>query len=467
MAFIAAAILGGAAISGITSLVAGGNAASAATSAAAVQADASKYAADVQSGIYQTTRQDLSPFVRAGTGALSTLSSLIPGGLHLGPASSSPAGAGGGVPAGSVGGGAGGVPQVDVNGNVIGAPQGDGTGGGSAAPPPFQLDPSASTPSPFLNNLMDQIDPNNPRLKQLNDLVGAGPVAANPDLMQAIKGYIPNSGVKGNDLLGAVLGMIPGVAANNPGSGVTENPVLTQLNNLLGTGTGGSDPALIQAALEATPGYQFTRDQGLKSVQNSFAAKGLGRSGAALKGAADYTTGLANNTYEARLGDYLNTYNSQFTNNLNAYDQMFSNTLNTTNTDFTNRLNANNSAIGNTLNSYNSQLTNAGNLYGQQVGVGEDLLHTGANAGAQVGTIGQATGSNIGNNITSGAAATAAGIVGSANATTNALTSIGNNASQSGLALALLNNQTPAAGAGGYANGSYLNNNNPLTGMYT
>lgn len=55
------------------------------------------------------------------------------------------------------------------------------------------------------------------------------------------------------------------------------------------------------AALEATPGYQFTRSQGLKSVQNGAAARGLGISGAALKGAAEFATGLAQNTYQANL----------------------------------------------------------------------------------------------------------------------------------------------------------------------
>lgn len=52
------------------------------------------------------------------------------------------------------------------------------------------------------------------------------------------------------------------------------------------------------AQLEATPGYQFTLDQGLKSTQNSFAAQGLGSSGAALKGAAQYASGLASQTYQ-------------------------------------------------------------------------------------------------------------------------------------------------------------------------
>lgn len=52
-----------------------------------------------------------------------------------------------------------------------------------------------------------------------------------------------------------------------------------------------------QKALEQLPGYQFTLSQGLKSVQNSAAARGLGVSGAAQKGAASYATGLADQTF--------------------------------------------------------------------------------------------------------------------------------------------------------------------------
>lgn len=56
-------------------------------------------------------------------------------------------------------------------------------------------------------------------------------------------------------------------------------------------------PSQTRAAMEALPGYQFALGQGLKSVQNSAAARGLGVSGAALKGAATYATGLADQTY--------------------------------------------------------------------------------------------------------------------------------------------------------------------------
>ena len=58
------------------------------------------------------------------------------------------------------------------------------------------------------------------------------------------------------------------------------------------------------AQLKATPGYQFTLGQGLQSTQNAAAARGLGISGAALKGAANYATGLAQNTYAQDAGIY-------------------------------------------------------------------------------------------------------------------------------------------------------------------
>lgn len=56
-------------------------------------------------------------------------------------------------------------------------------------------------------------------------------------------------------------------------------------------------PSQIEAQLQGLPGYQFVRTQGLKAVQNSAAARGLGISGAALKGAASFATGLADTTF--------------------------------------------------------------------------------------------------------------------------------------------------------------------------
>lgn len=68
------------------------------------------------------------------------------------------------------------------------------------------------------------------------------------------------------------------------------------------------DGNFTQADLEATPGYQFTKQQGLKAVQNSAAARGLGVSGAALKGAATFATGLSDQTYNTRFQQQQDAY---------------------------------------------------------------------------------------------------------------------------------------------------------------
>lgn len=84
------------------------------------------------------------------------------------------------------------------------------------------------------------------------------------------------------------------------------------VNHLTGNYPGGnpltapltSPFAPTMAQLEQTPGYQFTLGQGLKGVQNSYASKGLASSGAAMKGAADYSSGLASNTYQQQFQNY-------------------------------------------------------------------------------------------------------------------------------------------------------------------
>lgn len=68
---------------------------------------------------------------------------------------------------------------------------------------------------------------------------------------------------------------------------------------------GMTNPADKQASilqqLQASPGYQFSLQQGLQGVDRSMSARGLLNSGAAVKGATDYSTGLAQNTYNNRV----------------------------------------------------------------------------------------------------------------------------------------------------------------------
>lgn len=67
---------------------------------------------------------------------------------------------------------------------------------------------------------------------------------------------------------------------------------------------------MTQADLEATPGYKFTLAQGEKANENSAAARGLGASGAAIKGGDAYATGLSDQTYNQRFANTL--ANKQF-----------------------------------------------------------------------------------------------------------------------------------------------------------
>lgn len=125
-----------------------------------------------------------------------------------------------------------------------------------------------------------------------------------------------------------------------------------------------------QATLAATPGYQFDLAQGQNAVANSNAAQGRGISGAALKGAANYATGLANNT--------LTTQQGIFQSNLN-------------------------NVVGG--------LSNIGNL--------------GENAAAQTGSLGTANTNAANAAAIGGANASASGTVGSANALSGGLNSLG------------------------------------------
>ena len=86
---------------------------------------------------------------------------------------------------------------------------------------------------------------------------------------------------------------------------------------------------MTQAQLEQTPGYQFQLAQGLKSVQSAAAAKGLGVSGAALKGAAQFATGLADSNYlnqfniaQKRFEDTLGLNTAQQGNLTNQYNRL-------------------------------------------------------------------------------------------------------------------------------------------------
>jgi hypothetical protein len=136
---------------------------------------------------------------------------------------------------------------------------------------------------------------------------------------------------------------------------------------------------MTQAQLEKTPGYQFQLNQGLQATQNAAAAKGLGVSGAALKGAATFATGLADSNYQ-----------NQF-NNAQTRSQDF--------------LNLNTGAQGNAMNEYNRMM-------------GQATL--GENAAAQTGAQGTQAANNAGGFLSAQGNAQAAGALGVGSAASGA-----------------------------------------------
>lgn len=139
-----------------------------------------------------------------------------------------------------------------------------------------------------------------------------------------------NVGMSAIPGLEALLGATPyhspapttGTTTTNPDgsisniSGSLPGPVpvdQSAMSNSFGGGsnslTGGAsiNPSSMSAALAQTPGYQFALQQGLMATQNGFAAQGLPRGGAAIKGAGQYAVGLASGQYQNILQDYYNT----------------------------------------------------------------------------------------------------------------------------------------------------------------
>jgi len=71
--------------------------------------------------------------------------------------------------------------------------------------------------------------------------------------------------------------------------------------------------------LQNTPGYQFTLQQGLKNTNNALSSQGLLGSGAQAKALSDYTTGLAQNTYNQQLQNALGMYTTNYNSALGQY----------------------------------------------------------------------------------------------------------------------------------------------------
>lgn len=109
--------------------------------------------------------------------------------------------------------------------------------------------------------------------------------------------------------------------STQPGQDALASRLLKPFEDTALGGGGGLEGDARFEALKQTPGYQFTLDQGLKASQAGYAARGLGSSGAAMKGAANYATGLASGTYNQQLANYL-AQNQQIFNMLQGQQQL-------------------------------------------------------------------------------------------------------------------------------------------------
>src|SRR5215831_354344 len=143
------------------------------------------------------------------------------------------------------------------------------------------------------------------------------------------------------------------------------------------------------ADLEKTPGYQFTLQQGLNAEQAKLASMGLGSSGSAVRGAGQFASGLAAQTWPQVFAAQLQEYQQN---------------------------------VQSTLASRQQELGQRQQIYNQYAGlVGTGLSAAGALAGSNI-----QSGAAQSQAITQAGAAQASGVVGAANALTAGLTGVGN-----------------------------------------
>src|ERR1700748_1124756 len=93
------------------------------------------------------------------------------------------------------------------------------------------------------------------------------------------------------------------------------NQAATQLGNQLTSLT--TPVSVNQNDFVNSPAYQFLQSTGMKGVTNSAAARGLASSGAALKGAAAFESGLNSHFYQQ-------DFNNQVPNQTNAFNRLSS-----------------------------------------------------------------------------------------------------------------------------------------------
>lgn len=147
--------------------------------------------------------------------------------------------------------------------------------------------------------------------------------------------------------------------------------------------------------LQNDPGYQFTRDQGLQAQQRQAAATGA-TGGAAAKAIAQYTTGLANTTFNDAYQRAANTRNINSGQQNTNFGQYLAQNQNL-NQQQMNMFNTQAQTYGinqqNQKDIYNAQQQNQANAFNRYAA----LAGVGQTATQQLNSVGQNAATNIGN----------------------------------------------------------------------
>jgi len=173
--------------------------------------------------------------------------------------------------------------------------------------------------------------------------------------------------------------------------------------------------------LTQTPGYQFTLNQGQQGVQSGFSAQGLNNSGAATKGAANYATGLADQTYNEQLKNYLTQYNTGLATQQQQFGQGLQGAV---------------FGLGQQAQAYGQGLQSSQFGLGQQQLLNNLLFNAaglGQNAVSSLSSAGLGSAQQVNNLLGNLGNAQAAGTIGTANAISGGISGLGNIGSTYGL----------------------------------
>jgi hypothetical protein len=273
------AAAGGVASAAIGSSAAGNAAttqANAATTAAGIQAQSAAQALQFQRDQFNTSQNNIAPWLQVGRGGLANLGYLM-----------------GVLPR---------TPGTSVQGAAPGAAAPNGT----IAAPPAGMSP-------------------------VQPLQGSNPPQLNSKLQMMAGDGGPQPALDGSDGSGApssATGTAPGAPVSTGSTG--------DLQSLINPNLGGfgslSQPfsEQFQAPTDVTekndPGYQFRLSQGMKLLQDSAAAKGNLLTGGTAKAITQYGQDLASNeygaTYNRAMNEYLNRFNISNTNQTNQFNRL-------------------------------------------------------------------------------------------------------------------------------------------------